>query len=269
MSILERDEICKSLPISSLQNICIEFVANNLHCLLKQTHNTIKRLPCHIKDRILHKLSVSLHFWGNLDVNLIWESLIHRYTKEVNLTFCLVDDELLHILKRCQNLQELYFTEILENPFTTRGLLDLIPYLKELRMLTLSKCDTVNDDVLISVARNCPKLKGLDVHSCINITDAALLELAALEHLHWVTLSNTKISDRGVESLVKGPSGGKLVEFRLGDCVNVTGQILPAITANCPKLEVFVFHGCKIIQDIELLDLPLEGLKQIQYTIKW
>ncbi|KAI4463467.1 hypothetical protein MML48_4g00014156 [Holotrichia oblita] len=255
-------------PIPSLRNICIDFVGNNLSCLLNQT-TTIVRLPYHIKDRILHKISVSLHFWKELDAKLVWECLVHRYTKQVNLTFCVVDDELLSILKRCQNLRELYLTQILDNKFTSQGLLEVIPYLKELRMLTLSKCTVVNDDVIISIAEHCPKLTTLDLHSCVNITDVALYKLAHLKHLNWVTLSNTKVSDNGLEALVKGPSGHNLIEFRVADCANVTGQILPVIIANCPKLEVFVFHGCKMIQDTQLLDLPFKGLKQIQYTIEW
>ncbi|KAK9681371.1 Leucine rich repeat [Popillia japonica] len=250
--------------VPSLRNICIDFVGNNLPCLLNQI-NTIARLPHHIKDRILHKISVSLHFWKELDAKLVWKCLVHRYTKEVNLTFSIVDDELLSVLKICRNLRELYITQMLDNNFTAQGLLELIPYLTELRILTLSRCTVVNEDVIISIAEHCPKLTSLDLHSCVDITDAALYKLARLKHLSWITLSNTKVSDNGLEALVKGPSGRNLIEFRVADCPNVTGNILPVIIANCPKLEVFVFHGCKMIQDTQLLDLPFKGLKQIQY----
>lgn len=130
------------------------------------------------------------------------------------------------------------------------GLLAQIPHLKQLRMLTLSKCTAVNDDIAISIARNCPELIGLDLHSCINITDAALYELSNLENIIWLTLSNTKITDNGIEAFIKGPSSSKLREFRIGDCINITGKIFPAMLSNCPNLEVFVVHGCKLVQGI-------------------
>lgn len=56
------------------------------------------------------------------------------------------------------------------------------------------------------------------------------------------------MSDNGIEALVRGPSDCKLKELRIANCQNITGKILPIIISNCPDLEIFVFHGCKMIE---------------------
>lgn len=67
-------------------------------------------------------------------------------------------------------------------------------------------------------------------------------------YIYFIIIITLKVSNKGVEALVKGSSGKKLKELRLADCVNLTGHVLYKVMSNCPNLEVFVFHGCKMIQ---------------------
>lgn len=45
-----------------------------------------------------------------------------------------------------------------------------------------------------SIAENCPFLAGLDVTGCSHISDDSLTAISSLEHLTWLTFSETKVT---------------------------------------------------------------------------
>lgn len=51
----------------------------------------------------------------------------------------------------------------------------------------------VTDDVIRTIAENCPNLTGIDVSGCENLTDAALEAVSVLGNLIWVAFSNTQV----------------------------------------------------------------------------
>lgn len=73
------------------------------------------------------------------------------------------------------------------------GLLNLIPNIPNIYLLTLTNCSTVTDSVIEQLALCCPNLSGLDIGGCKNVTDKALNELAKLNNLLWLTVSKTNV----------------------------------------------------------------------------
>lgn len=60
-------------------------------------------------------------------------------------------------------------------------------------MLRIPNCSAVDHSVIQSLVKYCPKLAGLDISGCENITDEALRALGMLENINWLAISNTKV----------------------------------------------------------------------------
>lgn len=81
----------------------------------------IRRLPTHIKDRMLRKLTYSSYVSQKLDLKKILSILVHCNTKYVNFSLLRTDDEILQILKPCSNLQEINLSRCSSDLLTSQG----------------------------------------------------------------------------------------------------------------------------------------------------
>lgn len=92
--------------------------------------------------------------------------------------------------------------------------------MEELNILRVSNCD-LSDSGLVRLTEGLPKLEELDVSNNQDITDFAIKNMAKLKkELKIVDLSNTAVSDEGVEACVKWLP--KLQVLSLTDCSHVT-----------------------------------------------
>lgn len=72
-------------------------------------------------------------------------------------------------------------------------MIQLIPNIPKVCLLTLTNCSAVTDSVIIQLVEYCPYLSGLDIGGCKNITDKSLDALAQLQNLLWLTISKTYV----------------------------------------------------------------------------
>lgn len=265
----------------SLMTISIRTIVTNFALYFNNGYaNYIEVLPFHLKNRMLRLVTVSPRFWRNIDLNVILSALCNPTIKHINLTTMLPSDETLKIISVCRNLESLFLTShLLENegPYamTTEGLINLFPSLKNLQTIRLTSCQQADDSVVESIAASCKKLSALDVGGCTTITDRALEALSGLENLESLRVYKTQISEEGINKLVSGPCGPKLIELRVDDCDNLNQRVLITLTKKCPNLEILTFHHRLKSSDgndnnyLPPDDLDMTQLKQVMFSIPW
>ncbi|KAJ8976238.1 hypothetical protein NQ317_009735 [Molorchus minor] len=276
------DECCyNSCSISEMMNYCapqkqtIDFIVNNLQ-LWNGNFKQLTLLPNHIKNRILKIFNTSSYFWTGVDFHKLLSAMVNNDTCYINLTATTLDDAMLNTLSDCKNLKKVYLTRTENHIVTTAGLINLFKRANQLLMIQISNCIGVDDSVLDCLADNCPNLMGLDVGGCTNITDNGAKRLATLSNVTWLTFSQTQVSDDGITAIVTSPSGSKIRELRIDNCLNVTEAGLKVIAENCPNIEILMFYNCwsgggRVSDETisSLYEENLKNLKQINYTITW
>lgn len=255
--------------MNSLLYLSTESVFKNMAKFNTDELELLSILPANIKNDLLHKFTKAKFLWKNIDFPQMLRRLIHKDARKLDLTACAVNDEILEILQPCKKLDAVSIKNVDEKSLSKNGLLKFIPQLKYVKLLTLSKCESVDDDVLQCVADNCKLLTGLDIGGCTKITDESIIGIARLENLLYLTCSQTQISDKGIDHLVHGPSGVHLTEIRLSKCPNLTENMFSLIGLNCPNLKIFDVYNCKNVNCFSLLEGKLQKLRQINWTIEW
>ncbi|KAG5841797.1 hypothetical protein ANANG_G00170750 [Anguilla anguilla] len=166
----------------------------------------------------------------------------------LDMTDCFaLEDEGLHtIAAHCTQLTHLYLRRCVR--LTDEGLRYLVIYCPSVRELSVSDCRFVSDfglreiaklegrlrylsvahcgritDGLEHLAKNCPKLKSLDIGKCPLVSDAGL-ELLALNCFNLKRLS-------------------------LKSCESVTGRGLQVVAANCFDLQLLNVQDCDVPQE--------------------
>lgn len=84
----------------------------------------------------------------------------------------------------------------------------------------LAACKEVDDTVVLSIAKNCPKLKRLSLRGC-KVTDPSVCEIAI--HCH------------------------NLLLLALAGLHKLTDKCVIALAGNCPYLEELYISGCGMI----------------------
>lgn len=258
----------------SLISLCIDYVVKNLSEYVN-TKNSLSHFPLHLKTRMLKKFLASSFFWSNVNFNDALSKLVHPSTQRIDLTLVNVNDDLLHILKDCHQLRDVYLTRVKNYDLTSQGLIEFLQPLKNLFMLQLTNCHAVDDEVINTLSKCCPSLAGLDVGGCRQLTNKSLEAMSTMKHLQWLNFSGSQVGNKGVETLVSGPSGTNLKELRLSNCNNITANVLQSVIQFCPNIEVLVFYNMEQKEctneetSLPLHEGTLKNLKQLTWTVQW
>lgn len=195
---------------------------------------------------MLKLFTLSHHYSQHVNFNKVLKLLCHSNTYSINLCTTVPNDLTLDILGNCTNLKKLTFVRNEEPEITERALIELFTKLNKLKMICITYSPVVTDDVVRSIAENCNDLEALDVGHCNALTDDALYALCRLKNLRYLVISETSVTNNGVEALVKA-IGSKIVELRMNDCPRITENLLVYIMNNCPELETLSYFNCKNI----------------------
>lgn len=150
-------------------------------------------LPPNIKDRLLRRVQTMPI--SNKNKLYLYEGLLHRDVNVLNFNSTHVTDELINIVRRCENLFELTLTSgINTHNISSKALIDLVSSVKKLRIFRCYKCPAINDEVVTVLVKELPHITYLDISQCSNITDISLFELSKLSNLRGLRVTNTNVS---------------------------------------------------------------------------
>ncbi|XP_044007161.1 EIN3-binding F-box protein 1-like [Aphidius gifuensis] len=210
----------ESLTLDKMENIddCIINLPNqseNLKCL---NINGCKTVPADALKKI-----------SNL-INL----------EELNLGGCegVDSDVFASIINECAKIKKL---DISDCQKITGEALVKISYLKNLQVLDICRTENVNDDVIIEIVNNCKKITNLYIQKCNNVSSLALNELAKLENLEVLQLSDVhNARDEMFKNMYK------LRSLECNWCENVTDTGIMRIIKNASNLEHIVLFSSGI-----------------------
>uniref|UniRef100_H0ZMK7 Protein AMN1 homolog n=1 Tax=Taeniopygia guttata TaxID=59729 RepID=H0ZMK7_TAEGU len=230
-----------------------------LQCLTKNLSRysaDIKSLPPNIKDKLIKLMSRQ----GQItDANI--SEVLHPAVESLDLRDCDISDNALLQLYNCKQFG-----------ITSEGVIALAlscPYLRE---ASFKRCCDITDSGVLALALNCQFLQIVNLGSCSGIMDASLQALGEnCKFLHSVDFSSTQVTDDGVVALVSGTCSKNLKEIHMERCVNLTDISVEAVLTCCPKIHIFLFHGCPLITDrsrdaLEQLIIS-NKIKQLTWTV--
>ncbi|KAK6165504.1 hypothetical protein SNE40_022421 [Patella caerulea] len=191
-----------------------------------------------------------------------------------------LNDKILNTFQNCRNVEgcDLYATEL--SDVTLAGIFECSPNLKEIDItgadkITVNGFKNLNKNVhtltylsiaytmiddrgLKVIAENSPKLKSLNIMSCICITDVGIGYVASnCKELECLLVNKTdpeekgcSITSSGLESIALGCR--KLKILYVSYCLLMDDKCIIAISQNCPNLSKLRLAGCLSITDASL-----------------
>ncbi|XP_025972707.2 protein AMN1 homolog isoform X2 [Dromaius novaehollandiae] len=187
--------------------------------------------------------------------------VLHPAVESLDLRDCDISDNALLQLYNCKQLKKINLNSCKENRLgiTSEGVIALAlscPYLRE---ASFKRCCDITDSGVLALALNCQFLQIVNLGSCSGVMDASLQALGEnCRFLHSVDFSSTQVTDDGVIALVSGTCSKNLKEIHMERCVNLTDVAVEAVLTCCPKIHIFLFHGCPLITG-EKLELEGQG----------
>jgi len=121
--------------------------------------------------------------------------------------------------------------------FLSQGVQSLLAHQARVTHLDLS-LSRATDGLLAQVATRLPQLQVLDLSACTLVTDTGVGALAALPHLHTLTLDKTLIQGECFRDLAAAPS---LTALHLGLCSHLTASGAAHVAA-LPRLRALAIH---------------------------
>ncbi|NXU02403.1 AMN1 protein, partial [Buphagus erythrorhynchus] len=245
-----------------------------LQCLTKNLSRysaDIKSLPPNIKDKLIKLMSRQ----GQItDANI--SEVLHPAVESLDLRDCDISDNALLQLYNCKQLKKINLNSCKENRFgiTSEGVIALAlscPYLRE---ASFKRCCDITDSGVLALALNCQFLQIVNLGGCSGIMDASLQALGEnCKFLHSVDFSSTQVATVAIGPLTFVcfflDCHGK--EIHMERCVNLTDIAVEAVLTCCPKIHIFLFHGCPLITDrsrdaLEQLIIS-NKIKQLTWTV--
>lgn len=241
---------------SSLYNTCIRYVGKNLK---RYKHiEYLELVPPLIKNALI--LNVTRVHRGFHDDELL-EMLLNRTLTRINLsTSTITDRTLVSLAELCPNLRSLTLSQG-EYRFTRLGLEAIVRKLPQLQQLSIKNCYMVDDNLVVQLCQNCPRLDLMDFESCTNITDRSAEPMKRLK-LTKLNLSRTRISDEFLKTIANEQCGMSLEDLNVSHC-KITGAGLVKLPWD--TIKYIGFEGCEI-DDLEFIGMN-KNLKYIQWTI--
>eukprot|EP00127_Corallochytrium_limacisporum_P001218 Clim_evm5s46 gene=Clim_evmTU5s46 len=187
----------------------------------------------------------------------------------------LTDEAIVHTVKTCKELRHLELSYC--KSLGDASLQAIVEHCHNLRVLNLQRCVgmsaegfaifrkhslplleraefsdllAINDELILFMVRNMPKLKRLNLAFCSNITDEALVSIAAFCHeLEELDLScvGANITDEGIAELTEGKCRDTLRFISLRNCPQVTNASVLALDESCTRLRTINVSNCKLV----------------------
>ncbi|XP_065685343.2 protein AMN1 homolog [Patagioenas fasciata] len=251
--------------VQLLLDLCLQCLTKNL----SRYAADIKPLPPNIKDKLIKLMSSQ----GQITDSNISE-VLHPAVESLDLRDCDISDNALLQLYKCKQLKKINLNSCKEDRLgiTSEGVIALAlscPYLRE---ASFKRCCDITDSGVLALALNCQFLQIVNLGSCSGIMDASLQALGQnCKFLHSVDFSSTQVTDDGVTALVSGKCSKNLKEIHMERCVNLTDVAVEAVLTCCPKIHIFLFHGCPLVTDrsrdvLEQLIIS-NKIKQVSWTV--
>ncbi|XP_077867098.1 putative RNA-binding protein EEED8.10 [Saccoglossus kowalevskii] len=172
----------------------------------------------------------------------------------LDISDCLsvTDSAIDSITSNCRNIEELHMEGFYKD-VTAYGLSKLCT-LSHLKKLYLVGNQSVDDTVVMAIAKGCKRLRLLNIEGCYEkVTDAGLISLEhcpVLEHLNISYLD--KVGDSSISRL---GMEGKLKILIARACTEITDQSVDILVIHCHDLLELDISGCDKVtnQVVELL----------------
>lgn len=107
------------------------------------------------------------------------------------------DSMLLCIGKSCKNLHELFLSAG-NYDFTADALCKCLSQMANLRVLQIVGSGELNEAVIGTIGRHCPKLRSLWINDCSNVNDSCAASIKSLE-LAELDVGNTQVRDEHLD----------------------------------------------------------------------
>ncbi|KAK3282535.1 hypothetical protein CYMTET_9732 [Cymbomonas tetramitiformis] len=148
-----------------------------------------------------------------------------------------------------------------------------VPSLPNLQMLNISDSKDITDRGVIALVSSCLwSLCDLDISSCPQVSDLALVAVGNMPNLRFLNMGQdsavdasadiAKFSDNGMrafavmhsrlQSLLKHPMGGCLKKLNMNWCQMFTDSALLAVAVHFPALEQLDMEGCAHTSELGL-----------------
>lgn len=209
----------------------------------------ISELPGCIKDDFLRSALLRHKCQENLTY------FLHPGIRKLDISECNIRNEELLEISICNNLKilEMNPPKYCRFDHTTSILEEMFSRLRDLLKLHTQRNDGMTDSVISVITTHCTLLQVLDISGCTKLTDGTALSIATLANIRAINLSNTEISDVGLNALSLGLSSKSLVEIKLNNCIHISDKGVNDLVKGCKKLLILVFCNCpKVTVDCQL-----------------
>ena len=119
---------------------------------------------------------------------------------------------------------------------------------RKLRHLDLSRCNTLTDKGIKTMAHNVPLLEGLQLSYCTTTTDGGLEDVLAstpsLTHLDLEEMED--ITNTTLQNIAKAPSAPILEHLNISYCEKMGDTGMLQVVKNCPKLRSIEMDNTRI-----------------------
>ncbi|XP_050047695.1 protein AMN1 homolog [Dermacentor andersoni] len=196
--------------------------------------------------------------------------VLHAKSLEADLSQNLITEGALIHLRRCTMLKKLTLSSWrLDDTLCEMSLLETVKCFHELEWLELSRLDAVTDAVLATVAKQNKHLTVVKLNGCENLGDDGLKALGQNCHfLKSVDFSETQITSRGLDALVKGPCSATLEEFLANRCSKLGADAVTTLMTNCPSLQILSLADChQILFAPEAVPVRMERKGQLSWFV--
>jgi len=119
-----------------------------------------------------------------------------------------------------------------------------------LEELHLSYVTTTSPAVIYAIVKSCPKIKILQLESCILVNNDCMLQISvSLKFLEQLNLRDCHlVSDSGISYLTNGKCNRTLKYLNISGLHQVTTSTLSRLAAYCNELRLLHVFGCGFSQ---------------------
>jgi len=145
------------------------------------------------------------------------------------------DDELLVLGEALRQLGRLEVLRLPNNMFTDKGGV-ILGQFKTMTECDLSGCKGITDQTIGVIARECKRLRAMNLARCSRVTDEGARSIAAIANLEELTLTECMaLTDKAMEHISAGCP--RLRTLKASSCTNLGSGALMAIAKGCKSIE--------------------------------
>ncbi|KAJ9623741.1 UV-damaged DNA-binding protein rad7 [Knufia peltigerae] len=251
----------------SLLEICVRHVANVAHDI-----DEFGDMPQYLLDRLSQIFSKQRVFTPRVlelflrpDVDRINVYDCGKLEKEdfqkifafmpnlesVNLRFAgqLKDDVIMYMADKCKKIRHLQLgaTNLVSDNAWIELFRSLGPQLESLKLSELN--DSLRDDTIKELVKNCPNLKRLKLRSCSYVTEESLESFCTLTQLEHLTLAIAQDTSADTLSKLVSTVGHNLRTLCLEEFSELDDTVLDAIKSSCTRLSKLRIRGSSLCTD--------------------